>query len=136
MTSNARFAEGYVKDQLSEQHITFPAADALTDEESESACLVRYAGQALTTGKQAECYANDFIGLHLRAIADGQTFADLGEPQSALRARWPRPQEPATRPSPGSRRSSPPSPPSATPCSRVRRCAACCSRRSASACSA
>jgi hypothetical protein len=86
MTSNADFADGYVEDQLSEQHITFPAADALTDEEAASACLVRYAGKSLTTGKQAECYANDFIGLHLRAVADGRTYADLGEPQSALRA--------------------------------------------------
>ena len=28
-------------------------------------CLVQYAGQKMTTGKQAECYANNFIGLHL-----------------------------------------------------------------------
>lgn len=86
MTSNADFAEGYVKDQLGEQNIAFPAEEELTAEEASSACLVRHAGKALTTGKQAECYANDFIGLHLRAISDGQTYADLGEPQGALRA--------------------------------------------------
>ncbi len=85
MTSNANFAKTYVHDQLSEQNISFPAADALTDEERQSSCLVKYAGQDLTTGKQAECYANDFIGLHLESIADGQTYADLGEPQSELR---------------------------------------------------
>ena len=84
MTSNANFAKGYVKDQLSQQNITFTTADALTAEEQQSACLVKYAGQPLTTGKQAECYANDFIGLHLKSIADGQTYADLGAPQSAL----------------------------------------------------
>jgi hypothetical protein len=28
-----------------------------------SPCVVKYAGQALTTGKQAECYANEFIAL-------------------------------------------------------------------------
>ena len=75
MTSNASFAKNYVKDQLSEQHISFKPADELTDEEAQSACLVRYAGQPLTTGKQAECYANDYIGLHLKSIADGQTYA-------------------------------------------------------------
>ena len=47
---------------------------------------MKYAGQPLTTGKQAECYANDFIGLHVKATADGQTYAELGAPQSALRA--------------------------------------------------
>ena len=87
MTSNANFAKGYVKDQLSEQNITFPASSALSDEENQSACLVRYAGQQLTTGKQAECYANDYIGLHVKSTADGQTYADLGAPQSELRAK-------------------------------------------------
>jgi hypothetical protein len=87
MTSNANFAKSYVKDQLSEQNIKFKTADTLTDEEKQSACLVKYAGEPLTTGKQAECYANDFIGLHVKAVADGQTYADLGTPQSDLRAK-------------------------------------------------
>jgi hypothetical protein len=84
MTSNANFAKNYVKDQLSQQHVTFAPASALTAEEKQSECLVTFAGQKLTTGKQAECYANDFIGLHVKSIADGQTYADLGAPQSAL----------------------------------------------------
>jgi hypothetical protein len=87
LTSNANFANNYVRDQLSEQNITFKTVDALTDEERQSECLVDYAGQRLTTGKQAECYANDFIGLHLQSTADGMTYAELGEPQSQLRAR-------------------------------------------------
>jgi hypothetical protein len=85
MTSNANFAKGYVKDQLSAQKISFKPAAALTDEEKQSACLVKYAGQQLTTGKQAECYANDFIGLHVKSTADGLTYAELGGPQSDLR---------------------------------------------------
>lgn len=85
MTSNANFAEVYVRDQLSQQNITFKTVDALTPEEKQSACVVAFAGQALTTGKQAECYANDFIGLHVKAIAGGQTFADLAVPEAALR---------------------------------------------------
>jgi hypothetical protein len=86
MTSNANFAKSYVKSQLSQQNITFKAADTLTSEEQQSACLVKFAGQPLTTGKQAECYANDFIGLHVKSVAKGQTYADLGAPQTALTA--------------------------------------------------
>src|SRR5213082_1469864 len=86
LTSNARFANNYVKTQLSQQNITFKTATTLTAEEKKSACLVQYAGQKLTTGKQAECYANEFIGLHLKSIAGGQTYAALGVPQSALQA--------------------------------------------------
>jgi hypothetical protein len=87
MTSNANFSKNYVKDQLSQQHIAFKTADTLTPEEKQSACLVAFAGQNLTTGKQAECYANDFIGLHVKATAGGQTYADLGVPQTALKAK-------------------------------------------------
>ena len=87
MTSNKDFASNYVADQLSEQHITFKAASALTAEEKKAGCLVKYAGKSLTTGKQAECYANEFIGLHLKSIAGGKTYAQLGEVQSDLRAK-------------------------------------------------
>ena len=79
--------KNYVTTQLSQQNITFKTADTLTDEERKSACLVKYAGQKLTTGKQAECYANDFIGLHVQSIAGGKTYADLGTPQSQLQAK-------------------------------------------------
>jgi hypothetical protein len=85
MTSNANFAKGYVKDQLSQQKIVFPGADALTKEEAQAPCLVKYAGLQLTTGKQAECYANEFIGLHVKAAAAGLTYAELSTPQGELR---------------------------------------------------
>jgi hypothetical protein len=86
LTSNANFANNYVKDQLSEQHITFAPAAELTDQEKQVPCLVENAGKPLTTGKQAECYANNFIGDHLKGIAGGKTYADLGDVQSDLRA--------------------------------------------------
>jgi hypothetical protein len=86
LTSNANFSHDYVKSQLSQQNITFKTAGTMTTEETKSACLVSYAGQKLTTGKQAECYANEFIGLHLKSIAGGKTYADLGAPQTALTA--------------------------------------------------
>ncbi|MFY1671938.1 hypothetical protein ACN27G_18490 [Plantactinospora sp. WMMB334] len=85
LTSNANFANNYVRDQLGAQNITFTPADQLGDEEKQVECLVENAGQELTTGKQAECYANEYIGLHLKNMAGGRTYADLGEPQTQLR---------------------------------------------------
>ena len=86
MASNARFAKDYVHDQLAAQKITFTPADKLKPEEKKSACLVKYAGQRLLTGKQAECYANDYIALHVSTTAKGRTYSQLGEDQTALKA--------------------------------------------------
>jgi hypothetical protein len=85
LTSNANFANSYVTDQLTDQAIMFPPAEALSEEEQARACVVANAGQMVTTGKQAECYANDFIGLHLESTADGMTYAQLGTPERELR---------------------------------------------------
>ena len=85
LTSNANFAEKYTRDQLSAQKITFKPAAALTEEEKQAPCLVKYAGQALTTGAQAECYANEFIGLHVKTSGGGKTYAELGDVQTGLR---------------------------------------------------
>ena len=87
MSSNASFSKDYVTDQLQQQRITFKAAEALTDEERAVPCLVENAGKALVTGKQAECYANNFIGLHVKNTAGGKTYAELGDVQTGLRAR-------------------------------------------------
>jgi hypothetical protein len=87
MTSNANFSKNYVRDQLTQQNITFKAADQLSDEEKAKPCVVENAGKALTTGKQAECYANDFIGLHLEDTADGMTYAEIGVPQGEARTK-------------------------------------------------
>ena len=86
MTSNANFSKDYVTKQLRQEKITFKTADTLTDEEKQAPCLVQYAGQALTTGKQAECYANSFIGLHVSTTGKGRTYAQIGDDQTALRA--------------------------------------------------
>jgi hypothetical protein len=86
MRSNANFSEEYVGRQLSQQRISFKPADALTPEEREAECLVRFAGQPLTSGEQAECYANHFIGRHLQSVAGGRTYAELRGVQTTLRA--------------------------------------------------
>ena len=92
LVNQKNFATNYVHDQLNEQAISFKPASALVSEadfqatllkslgsqqavdaftkqfkltsEAGSACLNKYAGQVMLTGKQAECYAQDFIRLH------------------------------------------------------------------------
>ncbi len=86
--TNADFADGYVHDQLADQLINFTPADNLSDEEKAVPCLVEYAGTALDSGKKAECYANDYIGLHLKGIGGGETYASIGAIQSKAKAEW------------------------------------------------
>jgi len=44
----------------------------------------QYAGEELTTGAQAEVYANDFIAVHLGEIGGGKTYAQLSAAAMAL----------------------------------------------------
>ena len=84
LQNQANFAEDYVHDQLAAQRITFTPADNLSDEETKSSCLVKYVSDQLTTGKQAECYANGYIALHLSEVNDGKTYAETsGESRRA-----------------------------------------------------
>lgn len=87
LSANANFANDYVREQLSEQNIRFTPAENLSEEEKKADCLVENAGKLMTTGKQAECYANEYIGLHLKSIAGGQTYASLGGPERELQAK-------------------------------------------------
>ena len=84
MMANANFSERYVTEQLARQRITFRAVDALTDEERARPCVVANAGKPLLTGKQAECYANDFIGTHVVAIGKGRTYAEMEDVRAGL----------------------------------------------------
>jgi hypothetical protein len=84
MTSNATFAKNYVHDQLAQQKVFFPPASAMKAEELASACVKANAGKQVLSGKQAECYANDYIGLHVKSIAAGKTYAELGGVQFGL----------------------------------------------------
>jgi hypothetical protein len=86
LRNDANFADDYVARQLGEQRITFKATDALNDAERQTPCLVAYAGTPLTTGAQAECYANNFIGQHLKSVANGKTFSEMREVQNGIRA--------------------------------------------------
>ncbi len=83
MQNQANFAKNYVTDQLSAQKIIFTPADNLTPEESQATCLVKYEGQPLTSGSQAECYANKYIALHLSETNDGKTYAETSNDSRA-----------------------------------------------------
>jgi hypothetical protein len=84
LSNQADFAKSYVHDQLSEQKITFTPVAGLDAEEKKADCLVANAGKPLTTGKQAECYANEYIGLHVKSINDGKTYSETsGESRAA-----------------------------------------------------
>jgi hypothetical protein len=86
LQNQANFAHNYVKNQLTEQKITFTPVAGLTDQEKQAACLVQNAGKPLTTGKQAECYANRYIGLHVTEINGGKTYSQTSTDARALQA--------------------------------------------------
>jgi hypothetical protein len=72
------FANSNVHDQLAAQQIYFPPAgsQALASPEI-GPFLNKYAGQQLTTGAQAEAYADHFIAVHLSEVAGGKTYAQV-----------------------------------------------------------
>lgn len=103
MTDNANFSKDYVGQQLKAQEITFPAVADLSEQDkvfsqARTGCLFEYAEQQMRTGKQAECYANEYIGSHVTylptrlgmtsvAYADGLTYSELGGLQGELKTK-------------------------------------------------
>ena len=71
------FTANEVKTQLSAQQIYFPAEGSAAISAPEYAAMHQYAGQQLTTGAQAEVYADHFIANHLKTIGGGKTYAQL-----------------------------------------------------------
>jgi hypothetical protein len=71
------FVGGQVHDQLAAEKIFFPAASSPAVAGPEFAAMRQYGGQQLTTGAQAEVYANHFINVHLNEVAGGKTYAEL-----------------------------------------------------------
>jgi hypothetical protein len=85
------FANSNVHNQLAQQDITFPSAAAFAHPKigteitpSMVGTVSKYAGQELTTGQQAEVYANDFIAVHLQEIGGGKTYAQLSAAAMSL----------------------------------------------------
>lgn len=74
------FTNNQVQTQLSQQKIVFPAkgSSALTSlPAADRAAMDKYAGQQMTTGSQAQTYANHFIGVHLKEIGGGKTYSQV-----------------------------------------------------------
>lgn len=66
-----------VHTQLAAQQIFFPAKGSAAISAPEFKAMNKYAGKQLTTGAQAETYADHFIANHLKAIGGGKTYAQL-----------------------------------------------------------
>ena len=71
------FVTSEVHSQLAAQKIVFPANGSPAIKAPEFAAMHQYAGQLMTTGAQAEVYADHFIANHLKVIGGGQTYAQL-----------------------------------------------------------
>ena len=71
------FVDGQVHNQLAAQKIYFPASNSPAIKAPEFAAMHQYAGQLMTTGAQAEVYADHFIANHLKVIGGGKTYAQL-----------------------------------------------------------
>ena len=79
------FATGQVHDQLVAQQIVFPATTSTAFTAlpaTDQTAMAVYAGQTMTTGPQAETYADHFIAVHLNEIGKGKTYAQF--PASGL----------------------------------------------------
>jgi hypothetical protein len=76
LTWGSNFATDYVHDELASQKVYFPDAAGLREEGRND--LVKYAGQQVTTGSQAQAYAG-YINGHLKGIADGKTYAQVDD---------------------------------------------------------
>jgi hypothetical protein len=71
------FIGNEVHTQLAAQQIFFPPANSKAVAAPEFAAMRQYGGQQLTTGAQAEVYADHFIANHLKVIGGGKTYAQL-----------------------------------------------------------
>ena len=76
----ASFANESVNTQLAQQKITMPDKDsagfkALSDEAQTK--LAPFSNMPLTTGAQAQSYADFYIGSHLKGIAGGKVYSEV-----------------------------------------------------------
>ena len=77
LTWSHSFIGNEVHTQLAAQQIYFPPANSKAVAAPEFAAMRQYGGQQLTTGAQAEVYADHFIANHLKVIGGGKTYSQL-----------------------------------------------------------
>jgi hypothetical protein len=83
LTWGHNFITHEVKTQLAAQEIFFPVKGSSATAGAAFAPMRKYAGQQLTTGAQAETYADHFIAVHLNEIGGGKTYAQLSAEATA-----------------------------------------------------
>src|SRR6185437_401353 len=74
------FVTSQVHNQLAAQKVFFPPkGDASIKElpKADATAMTKYAGLQMTTGAQAETYADHFIAVHLVKIGGGLTYSQL-----------------------------------------------------------
>ena len=77
LTWGHNFVTSEVHTQLAAQKIVFPPANSPAVAGPQFAPMRQYGGQLMTTGAQAQVYADHFIAVHLSEIGGGQTYAQL-----------------------------------------------------------
>jgi hypothetical protein len=77
LTWGHNFVASEVRSQLAAQKIVFPPANSPAVAGAQFAPMRQYGGQLMTTGAQAQVYADHFIAVHLTEIGGGQTYAQL-----------------------------------------------------------
>jgi hypothetical protein len=78
LTFTHHFVDTQVRNQLAPEQIFFPkTGTAALDNPAIEPYLSKYAGQQLTTGFQAEAFADHYIAVHLKTIGGGLTYAQL-----------------------------------------------------------
>ena len=90
LTWGHSFVNSNVHDQLAQQQIYFPPQSAFAHAKAGTEItpsmipsVSQYAGQQLLTGEQAKAYADHFIGVHVKSIAGGKTYAQVSSAAQA-----------------------------------------------------
>ena len=76
LTWASNFVGANVHSQLADQKITMPSGKAIEDPLIKP-YLSQYAGQELTTGKQAKAYADHYILVHMHKASGGKTYEEV-----------------------------------------------------------
>ena len=71
------YIDHQVHNQLASQKIFFPPKGSKAIAGPQFVAMQKYAGQQLTTGAQAQTYANHFIAVHLSEVAGGKTYSEV-----------------------------------------------------------
>src|SRR5437763_108832 len=73
------FANNNVHDQLAQQKISFPPVAGIAAQHNAEITkyVTPYAGQQVTSGRQAQVFADHYIKVHLNEAAGGQTYSQV-----------------------------------------------------------